>query len=143
VIAAKRERTKTPAIYKRGDSYAVVYRDGSGQQRQEPARTYDEARRLRTRRAAAVSDGSYQPRTRERFAGFSAPWVERYRGNGRRRCSESTRREYGPQCQRSAGFGCLAGGRRPRRGARGRRAARRGELDRVPSTSEQDARWLA
>jgi len=79
---AKLEKTKTPGIFKRGNRYAVIYRDGGGQQRQESARTYDEARRLRTKRAAAVTDGSYQPQTRERLAEFAAAWTRATRATG-------------------------------------------------------------
>jgi hypothetical protein len=58
-MAAKLEKTKTPGVFKRGNRYAVIYRDGEGHQRQESARTYDEARRLRSTREAAVAEGSY------------------------------------------------------------------------------------
>jgi integrase len=93
-MAAKLEKTATPGVYRRGSRYAVVYRDGEGRQRQEAARTYDEARRLRSTREAAVSEGSYQAQTRERFADYALGWVERYQGTGRRGFSEHTRHDY-------------------------------------------------
>jgi integrase len=93
-MAAKLEKTTTPGIFKRGNRYAVIYRDAGGQQRQESARTYDAARRLRTSRSAAVADGSYQAGTREPFADYSTAWVERYQGTGRRGFTESTRSDY-------------------------------------------------
>jgi integrase len=93
MMAAKLEKTSTPGIFKRGNRYAVIYRDAGGRQRQESARTYDEARRLRARREASVSDGSYQAQTRERFGEFALQWVERYQGNGAG-FTEGTRREY-------------------------------------------------
>ena len=45
-MPAKLEKTKTPGVFKRGNRYAVIYRDADGRQHQESARTYDEARRL-------------------------------------------------------------------------------------------------
>lgn len=101
-MAAKLEKTNTPGIFKRGSRYAVLYRDATGRQRQESARTYDEARRLRARRAASVDDGSYQQQTRERFADYAAAWVERYQGNGRRGFTEDTRNEYRRDLKRYA-----------------------------------------
>lgn len=89
-------------VYRRGSRYAVIYRDESGRQRQESARTYDDARRLRARRAAAVEDGSYQPQTRERFADYARTWVERYQGNGRRGFTEDTRHDYRRDLERYA-----------------------------------------
>jgi integrase len=93
-MAAKREKTSTPGIFKRGGRYAVIYRDSAGRQRTESARTYDEARNLRATRIASVVDGSYQPQTRERFGDYALAWVDRYRGNGRRGFTEDTRVEY-------------------------------------------------
>ena len=39
MVAGKMERTKTPGVYKRGDRYAITYRDHKGRQRWESART--------------------------------------------------------------------------------------------------------
>jgi integrase len=101
-MAARLEKTNTPGVYKRGTRYAVLYRDAAGRQRQESARTYDEARRLRTARSAAVDDGSYQPQTRELFADYARAWVDRYQGNGRRGFTEDTRTEYRRDLERYA-----------------------------------------
>jgi integrase len=101
-MAAKLEATKTAGVYRRGARYAVIYRDGEGRQRQESARTYDEARRLRARRAASIEDGSYQPQTRERFADYGRQWIERYPGNGRRGFTEDTRKDYRRDLERYA-----------------------------------------
>jgi integrase len=101
-MAAKLEKTSTPGVFKRGSRYAVVYRDASGRQRQEAARTLDDARRLRARRQASVDDGSYQPQTRERFADFALAWVDRYQGNGRRGFTDDTRDEYRRDLERYA-----------------------------------------
>lgn len=100
-MAAKRERTKTPGIFKRGDRYVFSYRV-EGKQRWESARTLDEARRLRARRSASIDEGSYQPQTRERFVDYSLAWVGRYQGNGRRGFTEDTRAEYRRDLERYA-----------------------------------------
>jgi integrase len=101
-MAARLEKTSTPGVFKRGNRYAVIYRDAAGRQRQESARTYDDARRLRTRRVASVDDGTYQPQTREKLTDYAADWVERYRGNGRRGFTEHTRAEYRRDLERYA-----------------------------------------
>jgi integrase len=101
-MAAKLEKTRTPGVYKRGSRYAVIYRNGTGIQRQESARTLDDARRLRARRMASVDDGSFAPKTRERFVDYACDWVARYQGNGRRGFTEDTRVEYKRDLERYA-----------------------------------------
>jgi integrase-like protein len=93
-MAAKLTKTSTPGVFKRDNRYAVTYRDGEGRQRWESARTYEDARRLRSTRAAAVADGSYQARTRERFSDFALAWVERYQGTARHGFADHTRNDY-------------------------------------------------
>jgi hypothetical protein len=100
-MAAKRERTKTPGIFKRGDRYVFSY-CVEGKQRWESARTLDEARRLRARRSASIDEGSYQPQARERFVDYALAWVERYQGNGWRGFTEDTRAEYRRDLERYA-----------------------------------------
>lgn len=93
-MAARLEKTSTPGVYRRGSRYAVIYRDADGRQRQESARTLDEARRLRSRRVASVDDGSYQPQQRVKLADYAREWIDRYQGNGRRGFTDDTREEY-------------------------------------------------
>jgi hypothetical protein len=93
-MAAKLIKTSTPGVYKRGNRYAISYRDGEGRQHLEAARTYDQARDLLSKRRAGVSDGSYQAQTRERFADYATAWVERYQGTGRKGFAEHTRSDY-------------------------------------------------
>ena len=93
-MAAPLVKTNEKGIYKRGSRYAVIYRDAEGRQRQESARTLDDARRLRRQRQTAVDDGSYTPQTRERFAEYARQWIDRYQGNGRRGFTEDTRHDY-------------------------------------------------
>ncbi len=110
-MAATLEKTSTPGVYRRGNRYAVIYRDGEGRQRQESARTYDEARRLRSTREAAVSEGSFQAQTRQRFAEYAEEWVDRYQGTGRKGFGEHV-----SERTRSS----RSGSRRLRSAARGR-----------------------
>lgn len=78
----------------------MIYRDGDGRQRQESARTLDEARRLRTRRQGSVEDGSYQPQTRQKFAEYAREWIGRYQS--RRGFTEDPRDEYVRDIERYA-----------------------------------------
>lgn len=93
-MAAKLEKTRTPGIYKRGSRYAVLYRDAEGRQRQESARTLDEARRIKAARSAAVATGEFHPASRVKLREYALEWVERYQGRGRRGFRESTREDY-------------------------------------------------
>ncbi len=93
-MAAKLEPTRTPGIYKRGSRYAVQYRDSEGRQRQESARTLDEARALKAARSHAVTTGEFHPASRIKLRDYALEWVERYQGRGRRGFRENTRDEY-------------------------------------------------
>lgn len=93
-MAAPMVKTRTPGIYKRGSRYAVLYRDADGRQRQESARTLDEARRIKAGRCAAVAAGEFHPASRVRLADYAREWIERYQGRGRRGFRENTRADY-------------------------------------------------
>jgi integrase len=93
-MAAKRVKTKTPGIYKRGSRYVAIYRDSEGRQREESARTLDEARRLKAGRSAAVATGEFHKASRVKLHDYAIEWVERYQGRGRRGFRESTREDY-------------------------------------------------
>jgi integrase len=101
MMAAKLEATSTQGVYRRGTRYAVIYRDAEGRQRQESARTLDEARRLRARRQGSVEDGSWQPQQRQKFADYAREWVTRYQGK-RRGFTDDTRAEYVRDLERYA-----------------------------------------
>jgi integrase len=87
-------KTKTPGIYRRGDRYAVIFRDADGRQRQRSARTLDEARKLKAARTADVARGEFHEQSQVSFGEYAAEWVERYQGTGRRGFRESTRDDY-------------------------------------------------
>jgi integrase len=93
-MAAKLEPTRTPGIFKRGGRYAVIYRDAEGRQRQESARTLDEARNLKAARTHAVTTGEFHPASRIKLRDYALEWVGRYQGRGRRGFRENTRIEY-------------------------------------------------
>jgi hypothetical protein len=93
-MAAKLEATRTPGIFKRGNRYAVIYRDAEGRQRQESARTLDDARALKNARSHAVATGEFHPASRIKLRDYALEWVERYQGRGRRGFRENTRDEY-------------------------------------------------
>jgi integrase len=93
-MPAPMTKTKTPGVYKRGSRYVVVYRDINGKQRKESARTYEDARRLKATRNADVARGEYQEQSKTTFNAYSAEWVERYVGRGKRGFRESTRDDY-------------------------------------------------
>ncbi|HVW18685.1 MAG TPA: tyrosine-type recombinase/integrase, partial [Solirubrobacteraceae bacterium] len=80
-------------IYRRGDRYAVIYRDEYGRQRQRSARTLTEARTLRAVLIGRVKDGRHRELSREKVDDYALEWIERYQGrNGNLR--EDTRAEY-------------------------------------------------
>ncbi len=93
-MAARRERTRYPGIYKRGSRYVVIYRDPEGRQREESARTLDDARRVKAGRKAAVDAGEFHAASRVKLRDYALEWVERYQGRGRRGFRESTREDY-------------------------------------------------
>jgi integrase len=69
-------------------------RDAEGRQRQESARTLDEARNIRAARTAAVATGEFHPASRVKLREYALEWIERYQGRGRRGFRESTREDY-------------------------------------------------
>jgi integrase len=94
-MAAKREKTKTPGIYKRGNRYVFSYRDAAGKQRWgESCRTLEEARRAKAARTTDIERGEFEARSRVTLHEYAKDWIERYQGRGRRGFRENTRDEY-------------------------------------------------
>jgi integrase len=98
-MAAKREKTRTPGIFKRGSRYAFSYR-ANGAQKWESARTLEEARRRKAERLADVGRGEYEERSRMGLREYAEAWIERYLGRGRGGFREGTRDEYRRQLDR-------------------------------------------
>jgi integrase len=76
-MAAPMVKTRTPGVYRRGSRYVVVYYV-NGRQRRESARTYDEARRLKSGRQADVARGEFHEASKVKFAEYATEWVERH-----------------------------------------------------------------
>lgn len=87
------DKTKTPGVFRRGGRYVVVYRDADGRQRKESARTYDDARRLKSRRLAERDAGELGAPTRQTLHAYAREWIDRYQG-GQRGFREQTREDY-------------------------------------------------
>lgn len=92
-MAAKLEKTRHRGIYKRGSRYVVRYR-ANGAQRQESARTLDEALRLKRARETDRDRGEFEAQSRTPFREYAEEWIERYQGTGRRGFTDATRDDY-------------------------------------------------
>lgn len=97
--ARRLRKTKTPRVYRRvdGDGKTVGYVaivEVAGRQRKRNARTYEEARRLKSHGQTDRDRGELEERTTIRFLRFLDEWVERYQGRGRRGFRDNTRDEY-------------------------------------------------
>lgn len=94
-MAAKREKTRTPGIFKRGDRYVFSYSDAEGKQRWgESCRTLEEARRAKAARTTDIERGEHEERSRVTLHEYARAWVKRYQGRGRHGFREATRDEY-------------------------------------------------
>ena len=92
-MAAPLVKTRTPGVFKRGGRYVVTYRDADGRQRKESARTYDDARRLKTERSGQVDKGEFHAPSKQTVAVYAREWIEVYQGKGGG-FRERTRRDY-------------------------------------------------
>ena len=91
----KLEKTTEPGIFKRGNRYVVMYRDGFGRQHKRAAgATMKEARDTKARLRADVSRGEDTEATRENFATYATRWIESYAGRNGSGIREETRRDY-------------------------------------------------
>ncbi len=93
-MAANRERTATPGIFRRGTRYDVSYRDPQGRQRWRSARTLTEARALKAALKADVERGEYRELSRTTFAAYAAEWIETYTGRTGKGIRASTLGDY-------------------------------------------------
>lgn len=90
---AKREKTRYPGIYRRGDRIEYIWRDANGQQRSATARTMEIARREKARMEDEARTGHAQD-TQLTLAEYARDWVDRYQGRTNRGFRESTREAY-------------------------------------------------
>ena len=102
-MAAPLEKTRTPGVFKRGARYVVIYRDENGRQRQRSARTYDDARLLKSRLTAEVAAGQHVAASPVTFADYARDWLTRHigRDGGLR---EQTRDDYRRDLERAIEF---------------------------------------
>jgi len=100
MASPKLERTRTPGVYKRGNSYVVIFRV-DGRQKKQAAPTYDAARRLKDRVRTQVADGDWRPQSKLTFAQYAREWIAAYQGHGSG-FRERTRREYARDLERYA-----------------------------------------
>lgn len=88
------ERTKTPGIFRRGKRYVVVFRDQTGRQRKQAARTLSEARDLKATLTADVKRGEFRGVSRVTFADYATTWIASYRGRTSRGVGPDTVADY-------------------------------------------------
>jgi integrase len=93
-VSRRLDRTSTPGVYKRGGSYVVVYRDPSGRQRKQAARTLAEARDLKSSLTTDVRRGEWREQSSVTFAQHWGPWIDSYAGRTSRGFRETTRQDY-------------------------------------------------
>jgi hypothetical protein len=83
-------KTSHPGVYRRGSRWVAVYRI-DGRQHKESARTFQEAREIKIRRAARVACDAAAPT----LHGYALEWVDQYAGRGANDViNDRTRREY-------------------------------------------------
>ena len=83
-------KTSHPGVYRRGSRWVAVYRI-DGRQRKESARTFQEAREIKIRRAAQAACDAAGPT----LHGYALEWVDQYAGRGANDViNDRTRREY-------------------------------------------------
>ena len=93
-MSARRERTKTPGIYKRGGRFSFSYRDNRGRPRWGSAKTLAEAKAKRAALTADVARGEYRALSAVTFQEYAAEWIEHYQGRTSSGVREQTRRDY-------------------------------------------------
>lgn len=85
----KLERTKTPGVYKRGDSYVCRWRH-RGQSHKRYFATYGEAREFKR----TLHGSGKQPTTKQTVLDYYEKWIDSYRGRTARGLEDTTRDEY-------------------------------------------------
>lgn len=100
--ALRLEKTRTPGVYRRGGRYVVTFRDPSGKPRKRFAKTYNEAKRLKSALSADVERGEYREVSRVTFAEYAKDWIESYAGRTRTGIREETRADYRKRLEQDA-----------------------------------------
>ena len=95
-------KTSTPGVYRRGNRYVVVFRDPTGRQHKQAARTLAEARELKASLTTDVNRGEYRTASKATFADHWSQWIDNYSGRTTRGFRESTRAEYRRDLEKEA-----------------------------------------
>jgi integrase len=93
-LVNKKGERRDPGIFKRGNGFVVIYRDGSGRQRKAAAKTLAEARTIRANRLSAVARGEHFEASTILFRDYARTWVKTYTGRASRWLLEETRADY-------------------------------------------------
>jgi integrase len=93
-MAAKREATKYPGIFKRGSRYQYIYRDRHGRQRSGSAATLAEARAAKAAATTDVRRGEHRALSRVSFTEYAPMWITTYRGRTARGVGPVTLGQY-------------------------------------------------
>src|SRR5438874_9315857 len=101
-MSAKRTKTRTTGIYKRGGRYTFAYTVDGHKRWESGFRTLDEARRAKHAREADIARGEFQVRSRVTVHEYATEWVDRYQGRGRKGFREGTRDGYRQMLNRYA-----------------------------------------
>jgi integrase len=95
-------RTKTPGIYRRGESYVVIGRDSRGKQVKRFARTLAEARVAKSELRTDVHRGEYRALSRVTFEAYATDWLDTYTGRTRSGVRAGTLAGYRSTIEREA-----------------------------------------
>jgi integrase len=93
-VSAKRVKTSTPGIFKRGSRYSYAFTDPTGRMRWGSAATKAEAKVLRAAKTADVARGEFRALSRVTVAEYARAWVASYGGRTKRGISPDTLRDY-------------------------------------------------
>jgi integrase len=92
------EKTKHPGIYRRGNRYVVIFRDGTGRQRKQAAETVSQARAIQAEHR--LDPGGDTAVSRERFRDYARRWVDNCAGRTRNGLRQHTRDAYRAHLER-------------------------------------------
>jgi integrase len=93
-MSARREKTNTRGIYKRGSRYSFRFRDPSGAARWASAATIAEAKARRAELTTDVNRGEYRALSKTTFADYAREWIETYTGRTSRGVGPDTLDDY-------------------------------------------------
>jgi hypothetical protein len=90
-------KTSEPGVYRRGGRYVVVFRDPSRKQRKRFARTFNEARDLKSKLRTDIKRGEFREepdRDRITFEDYARQWIDSYAGRTSKGIRSATIADY-------------------------------------------------